>query len=287
VLAGDPRRLHPVAGFGQAAGVLERLLWRRSRAAGALYACILVAGPMLVTAAFERRLCGRRRAAFEVLVLWVALGGRSLGRVATELARALDRGDLEAARAIVPSLVGRDPWALDADELARAGVESVAENTTDAVVAPLFWFSIAGAPAAVGYRAANTLDAIVGHRSDRYERFGWASARLDDAATWPAARVATALTALLASVIEGSAAEAWRAARVDGPAHPSPNAGRIEAAFAGALGVRLGGINRYDCLVEERPLLGGDRTPTTSDLRRAVRLSRSVGVAAAVLASLR
>src|SRR5262249_15070898 len=156
----------------------EGVLWRPSRAAGAVYVAVLVGG----SAALGRRLPGW-------LVLWTALGGRSLERAALALADALDRGDLDEARRLAPALVGRDPTALDAGELARAAVESVAENTGDAVVAPLLWFAVAGTPGALAYRAANTLDAMVGHRSDRYREFGWAAARLDDVLNWPAARL--------------------------------------------------------------------------------------------------
>jgi adenosylcobinamide-phosphate synthase len=195
----------------------------------------------------------------------------------------LEAGDLAGARRHVPVLVGRDPRPLDAAGLARAGVESLAENTADAVVGPLLWGALAGAGGAAGYRAANTLDAMVGHRSERFERFGWAAARLDDALTWPAARLAAGLTCLLAPAVGGRPAAAWRALRRDGGTHPSPNAGRLEAAFAGALGVRLGGPTVYDGRVEERPGLGDGPTPRAGDVRRAARLCGLVGAASALL----
>lgn len=285
LVAGDQRRLHPVAGFGLAAAAGERIVWRPSRTAGALYAVGLVAATGGAVALVERRLGRRRRRVFGALVLWTTLGGRSLAQTAVGLARALERGATDEARRIVPALVGRDPHSLDEAGLARAAVESVAENTSDAVVAPLFWYCVLGAPGAAAYRAANTLDAMVGHRSTRYERFGWAAARLDDALSWPAARVTTVLTSLLAPVVGGDTRRAWRTARRDGRRHPSPNAGLVEAAFAGALGVQLGGTNVYDGRTDARPTLGEGHAPGPRDIRSAVRLSLAAATLAAGLAA--
>jgi adenosylcobinamide-phosphate synthase len=284
-VAGDPRRWHPVAGFGAVAAALERRWWRPSRAAGVAYAGVLVGGAVLVAAAAERW-CRRQPAARELLlaaVAWAALGGRSLAQVGRELAGAVGAGELERARGIAPGLVGRDPSGLDGPELCRAAVESVAENTADAVVGPLVWGVLAGPAGVAAYRAANTLDAMVGHTSARYLRFGWAAARLDDLLTWPAARLAAALACLLAPAVGGDARRAWRTLRRDGAAHPSPNAGRMEAAFAGALGVRLGGRNRYGARTEDRPALGDGALPVPDDVDRAVCLSLLVGAAAAGL----
>ena len=198
------------------------------------------------------------------------------------MAQALEAGDLDEARRLAPTLVGRDPSALDEAELCRAVVESVAENTNDAVVAPLLWSAVFGAAGAAGYRAANTLDAMVGNKSDRYRDFGWFSARLDDVASFVPARVTAMLVIALAPA--GTRREAWHAAWRDGAAHPSPNAGRVEGAFAGALGVTLGGLNRYPYGAERRPTLGEGRVPEVDDIGRAVTLSRLVGVAALGLA---
>jgi adenosylcobinamide-phosphate synthase len=162
---------------------------------------------------------------------------------------------------------------MDEAEMARAVVESVAENTVDAVVAPAFWAAVGGAPGALGYRAVNTMDAMVGHRSPRYQAYGWASARLDDAAGYVPARLTAAL---VAGVRPGRAADIWRAVRSQAPAHPSPNAGVAEAAFAAALGLRLGGCNRYGERVEHRPWLGQGRPAARSDIQPAVRLSDDV-----------
>ncbi len=263
-LLGDPARCHPVAVFGWLAGGLERLLWRPSRPAGTVFCAALTAGSAAgVSAALS--LLGSRpalRMALGAATVWTALGGRSLRREALRLGALLEQGDIEGARLRAPALVGRDPSDLDAGELARATVESVAENTADAIVASLLWFALGGAPATAAHRAVNTLDAMVGHRSARHAEFGWASARLDDAANWLPARLAALLTVLAAPVVDGSPGEAWRVLRRDGHAHPSPNAGRAEAAFAGALGVGLGGTNRYDDRIEHRAPLGDGRPPT-------------------------
>ncbi|MFF0454924.1 cobalamin biosynthesis protein [Nocardia africana] len=216
---------------------------------------------------------------------WIALGGTTLARTGRDMADRLEAGELSSARAVLPSLCGRDPEVLDADGLARAAVESIAENTSDATVAPLVWGAIAGVPGVLGYRAINTLDAMVGYRNERYRNFGWAAARVDDLANLLPARVSGALTVVLAPLVGGRPGDAWRAWRRDAGAHPSPNAGVAEATMAGALGVALGGRTEYRHGTEMRPVLGDGRTPQVPDLRRAVRLSNGVQLAAAVAAA--
>jgi adenosylcobinamide-phosphate synthase len=211
---------------------------------------------------------------------FVALGGTSLSRTGHQMAGLLDAGDVVGARRLLPSLCGRDPAVLDSAGLARAALESVAENTSDAHVAPVMWAAVGGVPAVLVYRGANTLDAMVGRRSPRYARFGWAAARFDDAANFAAARLTALLVAACAPAVGGSPAGAVRAWRRDAARHPSPNAGVVEAAFAGALGVRLGGPTQYAHELEIRPTLGDGRAPHVSDLGRAVRLSRIVQAAA-------
>ena len=289
-LLGDPRRGHPVAGFGTAAAALERPLYRDCRRAGGQYtaACVL---PVLATAALVERRTAPHPVVRTVAIAaatWTVIGGRSLRRIATELAAALDRQDLQAARDLVPSLCGRDPDRLDAAGLARATVESVAENTSDSVTAPLFWGAVAGLPGLLGYRAINTLDAMVGHRSARYARFGTAAARLDDLANLVPARLTAVLTVVLAGRVGGSPARAYRAWRADAAAHPSPNAGQCEAAAAGALDLVLGGETSYPSHTEHRPVLGSGRAPQPSDVARATRLSHLVQYAtlAVLLAAL-
>jgi adenosylcobinamide-phosphate synthase len=274
---GDPRRGHPVAAFGRAAAALEGVAHRPTRRAGAAYAGVLVGAVVVVAALLERRL---PRTPIRAIALWTSLGARSLMREADAVADLVEAGDIGGARRRITSLVGRDPDALDAAGLCAAAIESVAENTVDAVVAPLLWTAVAGAPGAFGHRAVNTLDAMVGHRSPRYARFGTVAARADDLANWPAARLTAALTVLLGDDRRG-ALLAWRR---DAPAHPSPNAGRAEAAFAGALGIRLGGTLAYGGRVEHRPRLGDGPEPGPADVRRAVRLAWKVSAAATAIA---
>ncbi|MEU4258619.1 cobalamin biosynthesis protein [Streptomyces fradiae] len=276
LILADPRRGHPVAAFGRAAGAVERALWRDHRGWGALYTAVCAGGATAAAALAARAVRNRDAAsvALTAATVWAVVGGTSLGREARAVGAALDAGDLQAARERLPHLCGRDPQALDGPGVARAVVESVAENTSDAVVGALVWGALGGVPGLVAFRAVNTLDAMVGHRSPRHRRFGWASARLDDVAGAPGAR----LTAALAVVAGGDPRGAVRAWRADAHRHPSPNAGPVEAAFAGALGVRLGGTLSYGGRVEHRPVLNGPgRAVEVADIARAVRLSRRVG----------
>ncbi|MFE2961741.1 cobalamin biosynthesis protein [Nocardia tengchongensis] len=299
---GDPRRGHPVAGFGSAAMRVERVTYRDSRAAGVVHEIVLVGAVTGLGIGLRRAVSGRagrngrRRgdvtvagALGEVVVTaaatWTVLGGTTLAKTGREMADRLESGDIEGARALLPSLCGRDPEALDADGLARAALESIAENTSDATVAPLFWGAVAGVPGLLAYRAINTLDAMVGYRNARYEWFGWAAARTDDVANLAPARVSGLLTTALAPVIGGRPSTAWRAWRRDAGKHPSPNAGVAEASMAGALGVTLGGRTEYRHGIEMRPTLGDGPVPRVPDLRRAVRLSEAVQVATALAAA--
>ena len=291
-LLGDPRRGHPVAAFGAAASALESRDYADSRLRGAAHAAACVLAAAAPAMLMQRRTRGRPllELAAVALATWAVTGARSLHHEAERTLAAVTENDLESARTALPNLCGRDPAGLDGGEIVRAVIESVAENTSDAIVAPLLWGAIAGLPGLAAYRAVNTLDAMVGYRSPRYLRFGWASARLDDAANWIPARVTAALTIAVAPLATPgglrSAASSLRAVLRDGGRHPSPNAGRCEAAFAGALGVRLGGTNVYQGVTEARPGLGEGRAPEPDDARRAIRLSRAVTVAAAGLAVL-
>ncbi|GHH04018.1 cobalamin biosynthesis protein [Streptomyces lanatus] len=276
LLLGDPRRGHPVAAFGRVAGAVERVLWRDDRARGAVHTVVCAGGAVVVGALAARavRSSPLTSVALTGVATWAVVGGTSLAREARAIGRALEAGDVETARARLPHLCGRDPQALDADGIARAVVESVAENTSDAVVGALVWGAVGGVPGLLGFRAVNTLDAMVGHRSPKYRRYGWASARLDDVAGWPGAR----LTAVLATVAGHDPRGAVRAWRDDAGKHPSPNAGPVEASFAGALGVRLGGTLSYGGRVEHRPVLNQrGRAVVVHDIDRAVRLSKRVG----------
>ena len=276
----DPRRHHPVAGFGAAASALERVTYRDTRWAGVVHVGVLLGAMTLLGVAIDR-LAGRVGVAGTT---WTVLGGTSLLRTVFSIAERLSAADLVAARLLLPSLCGRDPHSLDADGLTRAALESLAENTSDAHVAPLLWTAVGGVPGALVYRAINTLDAMIGYRSPRYVRFGWAAARLDDLVNLVPARLTAGLVLVCAPVVGGSPRSAVQAWRRDAGRHPSPNAGVVEAAFAGALGVRLGGPTRYPHGLEIRPTLGDGPAPRVDDLRRAVRLSRVVQTVAAVVA---
>jgi adenosylcobinamide-phosphate synthase len=289
---GDPRRGHPVALFGTLASRLEGRMWRDRRGAGVSYTALLVGSAAALGLAASRvgglvpgGPCWR--VAATAAGTWAVLGGRSLAGEAAAIEALLAAGDLPAARLRLTHLVGRRTEHLDEAEIARAAIESVAENTSDAVVAPLLWGAVAGLPGLLAYRAVNTLDAMVGHHSPRYENFGWAAARADDIANYLPARLTAALTAVVAPVAGGSGRTALAVTRRDGRRHPSPNSGMCEAAFAGALGVRLGGRNDYGGRVEDRPVLGADgrgpggRSPRARDIGRAIRLNQAVTVAAA------
>jgi adenosylcobinamide-phosphate synthase len=268
-----PPQLHPVALFGSMATQLERRLYADRATRGAAYTGLGVALAGGVGWAVRS----------PALASYLAVSGRGLHTAAAAVGRALDHGDLDQARRLLPGLVGRDPSQLDAEGIARAVVESVAENTTDAIVAPVFWTVVGGAPAVFLHRAADTLDSMVGYRDARYQRFGTAAARLDDAMAWLPARCTAALVAL---VRPSRAAAVWSTVRADAAAHPSPNAGMAEAAFAGALGVQLGGTNRYGDVAEARPRLGSGPTARPADIALAIRLSRDVSYALAGILAL-
>lgn len=296
---GDPRRGHPVAGFGSAAMAVEQVTYRDARTAGIVHEVVLVgaiaglgaglAGGVGATGSSGTRGGFARWAAeagLTALATWTVLGGTTLAATGRAMADRLESGDIDGARELLPSLCGRDPSVLDADGLARAALESIAENTSDATVAPLFWGAVAGVPGLLGYRAVNTLDAMVGYRNERYENFGWAAARTDDVANLAPARIAGTFTTLLAPLVGGRPAAAWRAWRRDAGKHPSPNAGVAEASMAGALGVTLGGRTQYRHGTELRPTLSDGPAPRVPDLRRAVRLSEAVQLASALTAAL-
>lgn len=281
---GDPGRWHPVSGFGRLARATEKILYADNRAAGVVFTSLLVGSATALGGATDRATRSRPWLGIGVTALatWVVLGGRSLGREARTIDAQLRDNDLASARVQVTHLVGRDPSQLDENGIARATIESVAENTSDAVVAPLFWGALLGPAGLLGYRAANTLDARVGHRTPRLEKFGWASARFDDLLNLAPAR----LSALLAAGLGPRPGAAIRAWRRDAHRHPSPNAGPVEAAFAGALGVQLGGINVYHGDTEDRGTLGDGPAPTPDDIGPTARLASRVGLGALAVAAL-
>jgi len=270
-LLGEPRRFHPLVGFGSWAAAIEARLRRQAaqplaqRLIGVL-AWLLALSPWLLLALWLRAELGW---AVDVLLLYFSLGARSLAEHAEAVAIPLAAGRLEEARARVGRMVSRDTSELDAHGVARAGVESVLENGNDAVFGALFWFVVAGGPGALLFRLANTLDAMWGYRTPRYRYFGWAAARLDDVLNYLPARLTALSYALLGRT--RAALACWR--RQAG-AWDSPNAGPVMAAGAGSLGLVLGGSASYQGASEIRPWLGFGAEPVATDIRRAAALVR-------------
>ncbi|GAB3384297.1 CobD/CbiB family cobalamin biosynthesis protein [Azotobacter armeniacus] len=265
---GEPRRHHPLVAFGRLADWLESRLnapGRGRRGDGVIAWCLAVL-PLTLVAGLLARLpwLGELLA---VLALYAALGLRSLQEHARPVMEALRQGDLERARQGVGRVVSRDTRALDASGVARAASESVLENGSDAVFAALFWFAVAGAPGVVLHRLANTLDAMWGYRTPRFERFGWAAARIDDALNYIPARLTALTYALLGQTLRALAC--WRR---QAPQWDSPNAGPVMASGAGALGVELGGAAVYHGELHVRPRLGEGRPANAESIAAALSL---------------
>jgi adenosylcobinamide-phosphate synthase len=281
---GEPRRFHPLIGFGHLATWVECRFYgspalspARRRLRGTLAVGLLLTPAVALTMAITRLPCVSDAAA--ALLLYLALGHRSLHEHARPIAAALRAGNLDAARGRLGHIVSRDTATLNTTDIAKGAVESVLENGNDAVFAALFWFVIGGAPAVVAYRLANTLDALWGYRNARYLHFGWFAARLDDLLNYLPARL-TALTYALM----GDVPRALRCWRAQGVTWKSPNAGPVMAAGAGSLGVQLGGPAVYYGQREERPLLGAGAPPEADDIERALGLvRRGVGLWLAVI----
>lgn len=284
-LLGEPPRFHPLAGFGRIAGAIEAAFYgsgavsalqRRLRG---MLALLLAVTPFLALTVLVVRIPHAQIPA-QIVLLYLALGARSLGEHAQRVAEALATDALEQARQRVSHMVSRDTHTLQQEDVARATVESVLENGNDAVFGALFWFMVAGVPGVVLYRMVNTLDAMWGYRTPRYLYFGWAAARLDDVLNFVPAR----LTALTYATL-GRFKQAVRCWRVQAPAWESPNAGPVMAAGAGALGIRLGGPAVYHGMRKVRPALGDGDAPQPADIRRALSLvHRGIGLWLAIIA---
>jgi adenosylcobinamide-phosphate synthase len=277
-LLGDPPWLpHPVRWIGAAILAGERRLRAGDpssdlRRGGMLTAAVVMGAAfatylVLLTCAQGGALLARVAA---LAIAWTTLSLKGLDAAAAQVERALDLGDLEAARRVMPALVGRDPQALDREGLVRATVESVAENASDGVIAPLFYLALGGPVAAMVYKAINTLDSMIGHRDERYLYFGRCAARLDDLANYLPARLTALCLAGAGGLWNGRAGAALSTVLADARRHPSPNAGYPEAALAGALGIQLGGPAVYDGETENRPRLGvAERPAAAQDIRAA------------------
>ncbi|RKP48452.1 cobalamin biosynthesis protein [Trinickia fusca] len=303
-LWGEPRRAHPLVGFGRVAKRLEATMnpdhdaghadpdddengvpARRAssvatRVRGVLAWLVAVAPPVALSAIAVHVLPVALAWALHALLLWFALGARSLADHIAPVEAALIKGDLADARMLTSRVVTRDLSDADEAAVARAAIESALENGNDAVFGALFWFVVAGGPGALAFRLANTLDAMWGYRTPRLRYFGWAAARLDDVANYVPARL-TALTYALC----GDARTALRCWRMQAPAWDSPNAGPVMASGAGSLNVACGGAARYHGVDEARPMLGAGAPPLARDVGRALTLvKRSLAVWLAVLA---
>lgn len=268
VVGEPPVRWHPVAWFGTTMNAFEARWYADSRHRGIAYTTTGVALGLASGRLLERGL-GKRLAS--VVAASIAIAGTMLETEAHGVAEALRLDDLDEARVRVGGLVGRQTSDLSAPEVSRAVIETLGENTVDAVTASLFCVAAGGAPGVLAHRAINTMDAMVGHRNDRYARFGWASARLDDVVNWLPARL-TAVAVMAAS--PSRASHVVRTIRRDASHHPSPNGGVVEAAFAAALDLRLGGTNRYGDVFDDRGVLGDGDEPSGVDIDRAAALAR-------------
>jgi adenosylcobinamide-phosphate synthase len=264
-LLGEPRRFHPLVGFGHLAAALEQKLNNR-RLANGLLAWVLAVGPWVVLAFWLRPYAPF---VVDVALLYFALGARSLAEHAEAVARPLREGRLDEARQRVGWMVSRETSQLDESGVAKAGVESVLENGNDAIFGALFWFALLGGPGALLFRLANTLDAMWGYRTERYNLFGRFAARFDDALNWLPARLTALTYALL-----GRTRNALCCWRTQAPGWESPNAGPVMSAGAGSLGILLGGAAIYHGKEEIRPPLGAGPAPMAADLGRAITLIR-------------
>ena len=273
---GDPRWFpHPVRWMGTVVNWCDRRVHQfllsatKQRIAGVLLAVALPAGAYAAGALliwFGNSIDPLWGSAGTVLLAWTTLAARDLIDHVVSVQRALQSVSLIEARAALAKIVGRDTEEMSESEIVRATVETIAESTADGIMAPLFYLVLGGAPLALAYKALSTLDSMIGHMDDRYRWFGWASARLDDVVNFLPARITALLLVLSAGIVSRSwpaMQHAWEILLRDGRQHPSPNSGRPEAAMAGALGVQLGGTNRYDGLPIERPYLGDPDQPLT------------------------
>ena len=294
VAFGDPRWFpHPVRAIGALCGVAERAARgfargdaARERFAGGVLCLALVGGTYASAAralALARRKDARLGFALEIVIGWTTLAARDLLAEAYAVLAALEANDLPRARRQLARIVGRDTAALDVSEIARATIETLAESACDGIVAPLLALALGGVPLALAFKTVNTLDSMIGHIEAPYTHLGWAAARLDDVACYVPARVTAFVLASCAPFARGDAARAFATLRADGHRHRSPNAGRPEAAMAGALGVRLGGTNVYDGIPHVGEYFGASfAPPTAANVRDAARL---VAVAVGTLAA--
>lgn len=297
-LLGDPRWFpHPVRGMGAVISWFDhriRCLCRSDQALRIAGICLAVGLPVGVYTA-ATFLISQASAVSPLLgqavgigLAYTTLAGRDLFDHVQTVSRELDGENLMGAREAVAMIVGRDSATLTEPEIVRATVETIAESTSDGIIAPLVYLTLGGAPLALAYKAVNTLDSMVGHRDARYVYFGWASARIDDVMNWVPARLTGSFIALAAGVATGEwsrVRESWYILHRDGDKHPSPNSGRPEAAMAGALGIQLGGRNYYDGVPQDRlPMGDGTSSLTPDHIAQASRIMVVTGVLGLIFA---
>ncbi|WP_431089905.1 adenosylcobinamide-phosphate synthase CbiB [Paenibacillus sp. 8b26] len=286
-LIGDPRWFpHPVIGMGHAISALEKAIRRRVHSdrglkrAGLLLPLIVVGGSFALGWALLRLLAWIHpwlSVGAEIVLIATTIASKGLKDAGLAVYRELKAGDLPAARRELGMIVGRDTQQLDEPEIVRGTVETVAENIVDAIISPLFYALIGGAPLALAYRAVNTLDSMVGYKNEKYLHLGWASARLDDVANYIPARLTAGMLVVAAWVYGHDAGRSWRMVRRDARLHPSPNSGFPESAVAGALGIRLGGYNVYHGVRSFRAYMGELVRPMEpDDIRHTIRLMFAV-----------
>jgi adenosylcobinamide-phosphate synthase len=276
LIVGDPHGMpHPVCLIGKAISEGERWLRRPADPASEIWYGAALTGLIAGGAWLAARLAIRTGGVYgEVLLAWTTLATRSLLDESSVVLDALEQDDISAARDRLAMIVGRDTQSLDEPEIIRAVIETVAEGLCDGVVAPIFYMAAGGVPLALAYKAVNTLDSMIGHPEPPYRYFGRVSARLDDIANFIPARLAALAIVSGSFLMRGDPRRSWLVFLRDGNKHSSPNAGQPEAAMAGALGVRLGGMNYYDGNPSPKPVLGGEgRKATVADGRAALRIA--------------
>ncbi|MDR9856164.1 adenosylcobinamide-phosphate synthase CbiB [Paenibacillus sp. VCA1] len=296
LLIGDPRWIpHPVIQMGKAIKGMENWIRRQFqpeqfKMAGLLLPLVVAGGSLIITWVLLKVLNGIHPWlgwAAEVALIATTIAVKGLKDAGKEVYRHLAIGDLPAARRSLSMIVGRETSHLDGPEIVRGTVETVAENIVDAVISPLFCALIGGAPLAMAYRAVNTLDSMVGYKNEKYLHLGWASARLDDIANWIPARLTALLLTVSAFLLRMNWRRAWRTMRQDARKHPSPNSGFPESTVAGALGIRLGGVNVYHGVESFRAYMGEAFRPMKSrDILLANRLLLTVSVLFVLMALL-
>jgi len=268
LILGDPRWLpHPIKGIGRLAKKLERPLRRTvksERTAGFIFTMVIISIVWGLTSIIIRQAVSFNQylgLGFSIIFIYASLAVKDLKVESLRVCRALEKGNIVAARKKLSLIVGRDTQNMDEKDIIRATVETIAENTVDAIIAPLFYAFIGGAPLALTYKAVNTLDSLVGYKNERYRYFGWASAKLDDLVNFIPARLSALFLPIAGWFTGKNILNSWQTIRRDGIKHPSPNSGFPEAAIAGALGIQLGGLNFYHSVASSKPFIGDDINP--------------------------